>query len=200
MANMLMLAQMGLAISGGVAEMQTARLNYESKQITAETEFKLKESYKKYRNTISQLEAARAENEINSNIAATHDADAEAEQDIQIQSMRDQGTANMVAGATKSKGNSVTLVMRALAASSAKAQFNKVENLKAQYLSFSKDRTNVRRDAILNKDITVNTKTIIPRPNSTAAILGIAGDILGIYDSHQAPGDTFTDRLSRMEF
>lgn len=181
MSNMLMLSQMGLSIAGSVAGLESRRIDA-----------KMERAVQAYRNTMQAINTAQQKNMVTLNEIAVQDASSRMEHDIQVQSMRDRGAAEVAAAAAGVKGNSVNLTMRDIASSSATANKNRLDNLKAQYAAYGQERRNIAVGAAMNKDVSV-----IPRPSVSSMLFGVSTNVLDIWDSHQPPGSKIADRLAR---
>lgn len=182
MANMLMLGQMGLSLVGSATQ-------FASQSIAT----KMQSAYQDYRNTMSALNAAQTKNAITLNEIAVRDASISEAADIETQSLRDKGAAEVAAASAGVKGNSVNLVMRELAGSAARANKNRIDNLTAQYTAQNQERRNVEVGQVMGKDVSV-----IPKVSAATALIGAGTSLLNIWDSHQTPGDSIAGRLSRI--
>lgn len=176
----LMYAQMGLDVLGGLSSFSAAR-----------EEAKLQRAVQDYNNTISALSAAQSQNVTTLNEIQAQDAAQRTAVEIQKQALSAEGSARVSAGAAGVSGGSVESVMRALRSSVSRAHYGTMQQLQAQYRSFGQERRNTAMAAILNKDITV-----IPRPSSTSAMLGIGKTMLSTWDKHQPAGERISDQLS----
>jgi hypothetical protein len=203
MSNMLMLTQMGLSIAGGVTDaMAIGAQNHAMKmdEKSREATRKAAAAVQAYRNTMNALDAAQKLNTVSQNEVIIRDGSVALDGDIQAQALRDQGSGEVAAAAAGVKGNSVNLTMRELARSSTVAQKNRLDNLKASYAASATDRKNINLARIMGKDISV-----IPPISPASRALGIGSSILStgaqlidIWDSHQTPGNTTSDTLSRL--
>lgn len=176
----LMSAQMGISISQGLTGF-----------FVAKEEAKLQRVVQAYNNTISALSASQADNVTTLNEIQAQDASTRMSTEIQRQSIVATGQAKVAAGAAGVAGGSVKNVMRGLRSSAARAQYARTEQLQGQFRAFGQERRNTAVAKVLNKDISV-----IPQPSGAAALVGIGTNLLDIWDSHQAPGETIADRLS----
>lgn len=176
----LMFAQMGLSAVQGWGQYQVASIQAD-----------MQEKMQEYQNTMSALSAAQSKNTITSNEVSVQDASIRAAEALQQQALKQEGSAEVAAGAAGVTGSSTAAVMRDLKSSAARANKSRTDQLQAQYRAFGQERKNVNLAQIYNKDVSV-----IPRPSAASALLGIGTSLLNIYDSHQTPGNTLAARLS----
>lgn len=181
MADPLMMGQMGIALSKGIAGFATSRI-----------ESRMERAVQGYRNTLNSLQSGMQHNTSVMNSIAIRNASSALDTDLQVQSMRDKGAREQEAAAAGVAGNSVVLSMRELSVSAARANKTRLDNLKAQLDANSHERKNIEMSRILNKDISV-----IPRASPAMALMGIGKDMVSIWDSHQTPDDTLSSRMSR---
>lgn len=172
MTNNLMLSQMALSISGMYAQ-------YSSAGIQAD----LQQTIQNYRNTMSDISAARALNATVVNEVRTVDAALLNNQAIQKQAMQDQSQLEVQAAAAGVAGNSVKLAARDLKASAGRAQYAQQRQLKQQMSEIEGQRTSINVARITNQDVQV-----IPKPSLGSMLLGASTKLLDIYDSHQPEG------------
>lgn len=170
--NTLMLSQMGLSLAGTWGQFQTASIQAD-----------LQERIQSYRNTMSNLSAARSMNAITVNEARASDAATQADVLIQRQSMQDQAQQEVDAAAAGVTGNSVEMAARDLKASAGRARFAQKRQHHMQMTDLSNQRTSAAIGAITNQDIQV-----IPKPSVGSMLLGAGTNLLSIYDSHQPEG------------
>jgi hypothetical protein len=145
---------------------------------------KLQERMQQYRNTMSELSAARSMNAISINEARLQDTAIEQDQLIQRAGIADQGAAAVAAAAAGVKGNSVDMVMHDLRGSAGRATYAANRSVVQQRSEMSEQRTSVAIGAIMNRDVSV-----IQKPSIGMSLLGAGTNLLKIYDSHQPAGD-----------
>lgn len=175
----LMFAQMGLDIAQGLGALGVAR-----------EQAKMQESLQAFNNTMSAISAAQANNITTLNEITAQDAAARMDTEIQRQVLVAEGQATVAAGAAGVAGGSVANVMRGLRSSAARAQFARKQNLNNQLTAFGQERRNTAVAKAMNRDVTV-----IPKPSTTSAMLGIGAGMLEIWDSHQTPSEKLSARL-----
>lgn len=176
----LMFAQMGLSIAQGIG-------SYASANIKA----RMQESIQDYRNTMSALSAAEAQNTVTHNEIAVLDAADQQREQQQIIALKQEGAADVASAAAGVSGTTSDLIMKDLKASAARANKARLDQVEAQFIAYGQERKNIELSNIYNKDISV-----IPKPSAASALLGIGTNLLSIYDQHQTPGNTIAARLS----
>lgn len=178
----IMYAQMGMSIVGGLAQM-----NADS------TEFKLKKLTQKYQNTMSQISKAQQENTMTDNEISFRDSAVLAKKATELQSLRDTADAEVSAATAGTAGGSVNAVLLGLRRSRLSALSAMDKNILGQRRAFAAERRNVAFSAIYNKDITV-----LSRPSTASALLGMAAGLIDIYDESQPAGQKTSDSLARL--
>ena len=150
---------------------------------SASIQTKLQRSMQEYRNTMSQLSAARAKNAVTINENRAQDAATQAEQMIQRQAIQDQGRQAVDAAAAGVTGNSVEMAARDLRASAGRASYAQERQHQQAMAEMGEQRKSIAIGAIMNQDISV-----IPKPSAGSMLLGMGTNLLSIYDSHQPEG------------
>jgi len=168
----LMAAQMGLSLVSSWGQWKTASIQAD-----------LQSTIQDYRNTMSRLSAARAQNANTVNEVRTKDASIEADSLIQRTAMKDQARLEVEAAAAGVAGNSVEMVARDLKASAGRASYAQRRQTHQQLAEISSNRTSIAIAAITNEDVQV-----IPKPSVGSMLLGAGPNLLNIYDSHQPEG------------
>ena len=176
----LLFSQLGLATANAAGQFATASINA-----------KLQKSVQAYTNTINALGAAQANNATTLNEIAARDATDTQREVNQIQALKQESSADVSSAAAGVGGNTTELITRDLEASAARANKVRLDTLENQYIAYGQERRNTAVAAATNRDVSV-----IPRPNLGSALLGLTTQAVGIYDSHQTPGDTIAARLS----
>ena len=176
----LMFAQMGLSAIQGWGQYRIASIQAEMQQ-----------NLQDYQNTMSALSAAQSHNILTGNEVSVRDAGVRAAEALQQRALKQEGSAQVAAGAAGVTGSTTEVVMRDLRSSAARANKSRTDQLQAQYRAFGQERRNVNLAQIYNKDVSV-----IPKPSAASALLGIGTSLLNIWDSHQTPGRTIAARLS----
>lgn len=168
----LMASQMGMSLVGGWGQYATA-------SIQANLQTKIQD----YRNTMSRLSSARAENAITVNEVRVRDASMQADDLIQRTAMKDQARAEVDAAAAGVSGNSVEMIARDLKASAGRASYAQRRQANQQLAELDEQRTSTAIAGITNQDVQV-----IPKPSVGSLLLGAGTNLLNIYDSHQPEG------------
>lgn len=176
----LMFAQMGLAVIGQF-----------SSHSTNDLQARLDRSMQAYRNTLTALSAAGAQNAITLNSIDAADVAEEEALQIRVQGLQQQGTAEVAAAASGTSGNSVGAVVQSLKANALRANTARLKTLGRQLQSYDAQREQTELDKRLNTDISV-----IPSPSIGSSLLGLGTNLLKIVNSHQTPGNTIAARLS----
>ena len=172
MTNNVMLGQMALSLVGSWGQYQSASIQAD-----------LQQSIQNYRNSMSQLSAARSMNATVVNEVRATDAYVLNDQAIQKQSMQDQSRLEVEAAAAGVTGKSVELAARDLRASAGRARYAQKRQYKQSMSDIEEQRTSIAIGAITNQDIQV-----IPKPSIASMLLGAGTNLLSVYDSHQPEG------------
>ncbi|ANS06235.1 internal virion protein [Phage MedPE-SWcel-C56] len=176
----LMFAQMGLKTVQAFGALGVAK-----------EEAAMARSLQAFNNTMSAISAAQSNNVTTLNEISAQDAAVRADAEIQRQLIIAEGQAQVAAGAAGVSGGSVDNVMRGLRSSAARAQFARTTSFENSLRAFGQERRNTAVSAAMNKDVSV-----IPKPSTAAAMLGLGKNVLEIWDSHQTPSETLSARIA----
>lgn len=175
-----MYAQMGMSVISGLSAHGTAKHNARMETIMRD-----------YNQTMSDISAAQQLNTMTENEISARDASIRAASALDIQSMKDRANAEVDAAASGVAGGSVRNSLRGLTRSRLMAKKAMHEKVKAQKRSFAQDRRNVALARVMNKDVSV-----IPKPSTASALLGLGASMIDIYDSHQPDGQKIEDTIA----
>lgn len=176
----LMYAQMGMAAVSAFSQFSQSKHQH-----------KMEEINRKYQETMSGISAAQQLNTLTANEISLRDAAVRAGVSIETQSLEDRAVAEVAAATAGVSGGSVKSTMRGLMRSRLMAQHSLRKKVEAQKRAATQDRRNVALSRAMNKDVSV-----IARPNTASALLGLGASMIDIYDSHQPHGSKTTDILA----
>ena len=160
----------------------SAASNAYTSYYAARTRAKMQRDAQQYQSIMQKLSVSRALNAVTRNEVAARDNNIRIQLGIQEQSMQDQARAEVDAAAAGVTGESVAAVMRNLRASATKASYAQRTNYISQLRQMNQQRSDIRFNAILNKDVSV-----IPMPSVGMALLGAGSQLLSIYDHNRTP-------------
>lgn len=178
----LMYAQMGLSVVSAIGQYGAQQHQYNMQKISRD-----------YQEAMSGISFAMQSNTLTHNEVGARDALIRAGASIQAQSMKDRATARTEAAAAGVAGGSVTNTIRGLQRSRLLAGKALQERQAAQ----ARANTNNRRQAAFARAMNKDISPLQP-PSIASSLLGLGASLIDVYDSHQAPGDTLQDSLSRL--
>lgn len=160
-------------------------------------QFELEQIGREYRENMSNISHAMARNNMTGNEIATRDAAATAGLALQVQGMKQESQAEAAAAAAGVGGGSVTSTMRGLMRSKYQAMHAHEKQKSAQKRVHRNERRQAALQAAMNKDITPAVP-VFTAPSPASALLGLGASMIDIWDSHQTPGNSSVDALSRL--
>ena len=172
MGSNIMYARMGLAIGQSVGSF-----------FSAGREADLKRKVQDFRNFVTDLQAARAQNTVTLNQARVQDTGTQADLLIQRRAIQQEAQQEVSAAAAGITGNTVELIARDLNASEGRARFSQSQEVFQKQSQLGAQKKSIGINATLNRDIQV-----IPKPSFGAALLGLGSQLVSIYDQSQPEG------------
>lgn len=148
----------------------------------------MQEASQAYSNTMRDIAANQAINDVTQNEVMAGDATRRLEVQLQQSGLQDRGNAEVSAAAAGVAGSSVTSVLQGLRRSALQAQHARLRNFQSQERAADKQRGSLKLAAIMGEDISV-----IQRPSIGAALLGLGASMVDIYDANQPKGYKTTD-------
>lgn len=130
---------------------------------------KAERAIQKYRNEMSNLSAAIAQNSITTNETMSSVASAKSALEIKKAAIMSQGAAAVAAGAAGASGRSVNMTMRDLLQTSANAESERQSQLTDMYAAADRSRISTAMTASLQQD-----HSYIPKPNAASYMLQAA--------------------------
>lgn len=148
----------------------------------------MQEASQAYSNTMRNIAANQAINDVTQNEVMAGDANRRLEVQLQQSGLQDRGNAEVSAAAAGVAGSSVTSVLQGLRRGALQAQHARMRNFQSQERAADKQRGNIQLAAIMGEDISV-----IQRPSAGTALLGLGVTMVDIYDSNQPEGYKTSD-------
>lgn len=176
----IMYAQMGMGLLGGLADLNTAK-----------TEGKLARMTQKYQNTMADLSKAQSLNAMTDNEISFRDSVVHTKKAVELAALQDTAAAAVSAATAGVDGGSARAVLRGLTRSRLSATTAIDKSVLAQRRAFVNERRNVEIASIYGKDI-----SIIPKPSTASALLGIGAGMIDVFDKHQPEGSKTTDAIA----
>lgn len=152
---------------------------------------KMAEIQKHYQNVMADIAAAQQNNTQTMNEVEVRDAFVRTGIALEVQAMKDQGSAEASAAAAGVKGGSVNSALRGLMRSHMQSKAALTQRKDQQHRA----NTQARRNIALNRAFSKN-RDIIPQPSAASALLGLGAQMIDVYDSHQTPGETTSDAIA----
>lgn len=176
----LMYAEMGMKIVGGLAEMAVNKEQY-----------KMQVATQKYQRKMTALSAAFSTNTLTGNEISLRDAGIRAAGAIQMQARKDQASNEAGAAAAGVTGGSVLASQRGLKRSALSAGRGLSEARKGEDMVSTDARRKLALDVAFQRDTTV-----LSRPSTAMALLGLGATLIDTYDSHQPKGSQTSDAIA----
>lgn len=176
----LMLADMGLNIAAGLGS-----------YFVAKEQSKIQEILQKYQNTMADLSAGMAMNNLAKNRAQVRDNNVFADLSIQSAAMQEQAAYQVEAAAAGVVGNSVAVGMRQREADAARAQSSRERQYSAEMMQLEDQKKNVQMSSIYNRDVSP-----IQKPSLGASLLGIGANLVQTWDAHNPVDRRVSTRLA----
>ena len=162
----------------------SAHTGLKTQQIQAD----MQESAQAYSNQMRSISAAQQINAVSQEEVAMGDASRRLEATLQQTSMQDKGVAEVNAAAAGVQGGSVDQALLGLRRSSVQAQHSRLRNLHSGLLASGKQKSNINLARILGEDV-----SIIQRPSTGSAMMGLGASLIDIMDSNNPDGNKSTD-------
>jgi hypothetical protein len=162
----------GLAAFGGLADAYTKNI-----------QIGMKESAQAYSNTMRQISTAQSLNASTLHEVNLQDSSKRLEATLQLESLKNVAASEVSAAAAGVAGGSVEQALLGLKRSALGAQHARMRNLDSSLFAASKQKSNIRLAGIMGKDISV-----IQRPSTASALLGMGASLLDKYDANLPKG------------
>lgn len=171
------LLNMGISAFGAIAENQTANIQAD-----------MKASAQAYTNTMRKISTAQSLNAATIQGVQLQDKARRLEVTLQQRSIQDMAASEVGAAAAGVAGGSVQQALLGLKRSALGAQNARMRNLDSELFAVDKQKQNIRLAGILGQDTSV-----IQRPSTASALLGLGATLLDTYDKNQPKGSQAAD-------
>ena len=156
--------------------------------ITKGIQLDMQQAAQEYGDTMRQLSAAQQTNTLTVQDAQLQDKTARLQGTLQQASIRDMAASEVNAAAAGVAGGSVTQALLGLKRSAMGAQHARMRNLDSEMFAVDQSKKNIRLATIMGEDISV-----IQRPSTASALLGLGSTLLDKYAKNQVDGERAID-------
>lgn len=139
----------------------------------------------RHRNAILDINTMMQLNDLELQEIDLRNISRDASKSIQLQTLQQEGVAEVSAAAAGVAGGSVEAVMRGIKRNSMLSQARRIEDTSASYRKLGKQRQNININRILGED-----RTVIPGPTVGGLLLSMGTAAAGAYADNTSFGDT----------
>lgn len=169
-------------------QLGSAAFSAHSNLTVANIQADMQESARAFSNQMRSISAAQQINAVTQEQVNLGDASKRLAVTLQQSSLRDRGAAEVSAAAAGVTGGSVDQALLGLRRSAVQAQHARKRNLDSGVLASAKQKSNINLARVMGEDI-----SIIQRPSTASAMLGLGASVIDIMDSNNPEGNKSTD-------